>query len=837
MYMNQQGGLRVNEQNMLEFTSTGYTWLSKESYEDSRITLSFSTVKEEIVLIPKYLSDTNYLYIAMNNEGKVSVGATIKDQEKVYVVLDAQPYLSAPATEGQTTNELELTSVGSRFTLKINGVTIHKFESSVFVRGQILLHGMAGEEFYSCTLEEPQSSSWQSNVIEGQSEVKIVQDDSNVNFFKLKGTDLFPASIQQSREISEGKYTLSFTAYGKGKVLLLGENDEVLSELNLQQDATDRVHFDYTASQTMRLTIKFESSANLYVGKIQLEKGSLTPYIPNGSNTENAQRVNTTLAYPIKDQFPVIAGSLYIHVTPPKDFDETTVVQEPQLIFRTDDNQLRLLYQKEVFSFWMGPKSVEINHSLSSNGEAVLLATWSDTEMKLSIGEETSERKDCMELANTISKLIFAEEESVKTPLILEEWALFPTVLQDIETIREQLPSALMHSLFDGGVSGVNVTWSEIPVAPIDHSPILVEKENGDPLQKVSFFDYETGKYQTMNREPITYDGRADYLEVSYNNLDEEYRDIAIRTEEGEIIGKPYRIVGKRIYFSLSEANRRMLKNKTLYVTYQVNDTYTIDYNIEALDGYRIDFAKHDGSKRIVYQEGNRYAELKKLATMIDLNPIQNQNHEGFLYITKNVNPTDTFRITSTPDRLHADGGSFATLIVEPLDYQGNFISHSELDVVADRGFVTRHINKDAVEAQKRSGQYLYQYYAPYIQAKVDGELEEDYIWITDRESGIGVCHKILLRPVKEPIVKPLTNDEKTKMEQKSQIIDYLLMYEDTEAYEDSELLSILDLNEDGRITMEEVSLLESSAKDNELIIILNKLEEWEAKQDEATTA
>lgn len=46
---------------------------------------------------------------------------------------------------------------------------------------------------------------------------------------------------------------------------------------------------------------------------------------------------------------------------------------------------------------------------------------------------------------------------------------------------------------------------------------------------------------------------------------------------------------------------------------------------------------------------------------MIDMNPIQNQNHEGFLYITNTINKTDSFRITATPDRLHADGASFNT--------------------------------------------------------------------------------------------------------------------------------------------------------------------------------
>src|SRR5699024_8849636 len=129
-----------------------------------------------------------------------------------------------------------------------------------------------------------------------------------------------------------------------------------------------------------------------------------------------------------------------------------------------------------------------------------------------------------------------------------------------------------------------------------------------------------------------------------------------IVTEDGEKIGEPYVIEGKRFYFSLPKEIKEKLKDYTLFATYQVNDTYTIDYNIKAVDGYKIDFAKHDGSRRIVYQEGNHYGEQKKLATMIDMNPIQNHNHNGFLYVTNTVNKTESFRITATPDRLPADG-------------------------------------------------------------------------------------------------------------------------------------------------------------------------------------
>ncbi len=264
-------------------------------------------------------------------------------------------------------------------------------------------------------------------------------------------------------------------------------------------------------------------------------------------------------------------------------------------------------------------------------------------------------------LLTTPQELIFASEATpVQEEVILEEWALFNNKLPATSNIKTQLPFAVMQSLFDGGISGQNITWSEIPVAPIDHSPILSAKKRMEIHYKKYhslIMKQEHIKRGIKNHSNMTV--KVIMLRLRTTTLMNNLGILLSVQEDGEKIGEPYRIDGKRLYFSFHTNRKAILKNKTLYATYQVNDTYTIDYNIKAVDGYRIDFAKHDGGKRIVYQEGNRYGEPKKLATMIDMNPIQNQNHEGFLYITNTINKTDSFRITATPDRLHADGASF----------------------------------------------------------------------------------------------------------------------------------------------------------------------------------
>ncbi|UOE58067.1 hypothetical protein [Cytobacillus oceanisediminis] len=799
------------------FESAGYVSISQENYGHSKTKVTLPSPVESMTLIPKYINDSNLLFITFNKDQILQIGAIVKGAEKAY------GEVPVGALE---INDLEVLSIGSQFTVSFNGQSVFRFESALFSSGQVRMGGEAGEYFYSCSIEEPQSVAWTTNEQMDGVEIKAIQID-DVNFMKLKGSITAPAFMKQPLFLSAGKNSISYMGFGTG-TCQVKEGTAVLLDNAIDSLLKERSSFVLDTPSDKQVELVFKTSSELVVGEVQAEKRDYaSEYIPNDNDDFPAERGNSELVYPVKNGFPASTGSIYIKLSAPKWFQEQSITV-PQMIFRTDDGQLRIDYLNGVFTLNVKGHALSVAESLSSAGTVHLIASWNQNEAALLVNGNASESREAGTLALTVQKLIFAEEDSVQEPIILEEWALFNQKIDSDDDIASLLPTATMQSLFDGGISGQNVTWSEIPVAPIDHSPILVQKEDGETLRKVSFFDFETGAYRTWNEEPFVYDGKSDYIEVSYDNLDEQFRDIAIRTEDGEKIGEPYWIEGKRFHFSLPEQIKKNLRSKTLLATYQVNDTYTIDYNIKAVDGYRIDFAKHDGGKRIVYQEGNRYGEPKKLATMIDMNPIQNQNHEGFLYVTNTINKTDSFRITATPDRLHADGASFSTLIVEPLDYQGNFLSHSNIEVIASKGFITRHISKDAAEAQKRSGQYLFQYYAPYIQAARDGELLEDYIWIIDRDANIGVGYKMLLCPVLRATQKQLSRESKNTMAAKSAIINYLLMYEGLERYEDEFLFDILDLNQDGRITMDEIYILETNEKDSELVLILNKLQEWE---------
>lgn len=188
------------------------------------------------------------------------------------------------------------------------------------------------------------------------------------------------------------------------------------------------------------------------------------------------------------------------------------------------------------------------------------------------------------------------------------------------------------------------------------------------------------------------------------------------------------------------------LEGKYLYVTYQLKDSYTVDFNIGVPDAFRVSMGDHDGTDVTVAYEGNRHTD-DKLITMVDLNPMMNPNHQGFLYITKNVEKVTTFRASASPETLAANGATSSLVSIEPLDGNGNYIGHLSLEVSAELGVVVPVYDRNSVKLRDMAGRYLYRYYAPILSIEQTGKLEvRDSINVMDTETGIGVQLPIRLK-------------------------------------------------------------------------------------------
>lgn len=802
--------------NGILFTEEGYKFISKEVWTNNKVSLLFYNIVDTITLCPKYVNDLNYLYISVTNS-EIQVSAMINGLHKVY--------FSTSDFQLAERNELVYESISeTKHRFLFNHQELFQFDSSLFIEGMIAIYGRENEAIELCLVEQMQSQAWGTNTNEAG--VSVLHKKINGNeMMVLHSMGETPAMVYQDASITTSIYTVSFDYQGTGELLI---NNQTALSLDTKEMVRESITLP---SETSAIQIKFCTNEMLTVGKVQLEESSYsTPYIPNESLTYEAEREGTNLSYPNKEAFFIDEGSLYVKITPLTEWKD-------HLIFYTDTNEFSLFYKEGSFGWKAYDQEIRVPHAIQANQPIELFVTWSSYEISLSINKKKYTNKSVTAPTQPVNRLIFSNALKERTePVVLEEWALFKKEFTLENDIEEYLEDASMQSLFDGGINGKNVSWSEIPIAPHDYSPILVEKEDGTPLQKVSFFDPETGDYRTWNKEAFVYDGKRDYVSISFANINEQFSSISIETENGERIGEPYRLEGKRFYFSLSDYEKIIYKNQTLQAVYQVKDSYTIDYNIKALDGYRIDFAAHDGTDRFVFQEGNRFGEPTKLATMIEMNPIQNQNTSGFLYVTNTVNKTEDFRITTTPDRLKADGFSKSTLVIEPLDYQGNFLSHVHLSVKADKGFVCRYIDKAAGEAQKRSGQHLYQYIAPFIHHSENSTYTEDHIRILDEDSQIGVCYKIILGPTDKAHHLQISEAEKVMLTNKSILMNEVIMHESLEGREAPELFDTLDLNQDGKITLDEIDVLSSGERDFELSAIVQKLQKCKEDEKRAST-
>lgn len=811
---------------VLFFEQPGYIEITNEEYDDCRISMAFNRPSAKIGLVPKYLSDGNHLFVEVDGDGMLRVFGVIKGAQKKYGEADVGNVLA-------DYNRLTVKDIGSHFSILLNGFDIMSIQSNTFHKGSIRIYGDAQEEVHYCIVEQEQSKYWVSD----NPGLEKIQEGQDGRFkMKIKGLAELEGNSYQTLSLDAGEKVLSFISSGNGAVRIENLNGVMLNETIIGSEIEELREFPFVAGEAGNVTLRFSTNDELTFSEVQIEAGNhRTDYIKNESGEVAAVREASLLSYPLKRSLDTKSGTVYLSVSTDPSFEER-IAGNRQKFLETDDQQMEISYEAGSLIFRIGTDEVLLQASL--NGKTTeIYATWHENKMTLTADGNTGELQGVSGLQEGVERFVFAKSDNIFAPLVMEEWALFKTVIDASNDIKNYLPFAVMHSLFDGGISGKDVSWTELPVAPHDHSPILVEKEDGSVMQKVSFFDDETGEYRTWNREAFYYDGRSDYVELAYSNINDQFRGIGLWTEDGEKIGEPYRIDGKRLYFEMYEATREYHRNKWLYATYQVNDTYTIDQNIEAPDGYRIDFANHEGGNRVVIQEGNRYGESVKLATMIELNPIQNQNHEGFLYVTETSNQAENFRITASRDRLVADGGESTTIFIEVLDHQGNYLSYPNLEVKARYGFITRLTLKEAADSQRRAGQYFYHYTAPFIERKREGELMEDHIWVIDRTSNIGMSHKIILAPAEAAARLQMKEEEKERLKQKEELMNAIIAYESVERYAEPELVDILDLNGDGRITTEDILPLETNEKDAELRVRINQLREWVATKDALETS
>ena len=794
----------------LYFVSEGFSPLTDQNWNDVILSATYQDCLTQVGICPRYLNDNFYLNAFVDNNGvetKFYIESFMRGITKRHVEIPVT--ISFPLT-------ISCEVKGTYFVFSINNNIVHKMEFGSIPEAQAMLFAKTGETCVSASIKEPQATGWVTNGNNTDILIKQTELEDETQQITLKGNGTKSAIAYQDIPNLIGDYVLSFVAYGTGTAKL-GDVSLAIAGANGERKSIKK-----NLAVTGSLRIEFSSASSLTIQEIQIEKGLYpTSYIP--STVDVGVRAESILQYPAANNFEAKEGTMFLSLLPKQAITSAT-------LFATDTNEYTLKYASGKFTFTVKEQSVDVVMA-TWDAPVQILCGWENETITLSVNGTQAKKTVALTSRKTPKTLDFTRSNEIAS-----------LVIDDIIIWSERLPEAsmdellspaniILHATFQKAIGGKGASWFELPMAPFDQSPILVEKQDGTNLRKVSFFDIETGKYRTYNEELFVYDGKSDFVEVAFADINEDFFDLMIRTEDGEKIGAPYRVEGKRIYFSLSYAEMKDLNRKPLYVRYQLNDSYTVDFNIQAVDGYRVDFAKHDGQPKKVYQEGNRWTEPYKLATMIEMNPLMNQNHEGFLYITNNKQETSSFKVTVTPEHLLADGGSSSLVMIEPVDKEGNFIGSANLDVTVKLGNIHRIATTEAAEVQKRSGIYLYRYYAPFISRSTTARNQEEFMWVIDKDAGIGIQYNFLLKPsaTQHPVL--FTSDRALAAERKAHVFNFLLLYEGIEEYQDPELFDILDLDDNGKVTFEDIAVLESGAFDEKILEIYTKIKTWEGKR------
>lgn len=307
----------------------------------------------------------------------------------------------------------------------------------------------------------------------------------------------------------------------------------------------------------------------------------------------------------------------------------------------------------------------------------------------------------------------------------------------------------------------------ETTMIPNDQSPILVESESG-PMVRQYFFDHETGEYQKTNTETFLY--RKDkVIHLSYDELDPNYR-VKLVFENGESFIAPhlkakdyapkainnFYTSGNAVYFDLTEEQAFNLYGQKVEITYQLDNSYTVEYNEDAVyDSLKIHLVNHKDNEVSVIQEGNRFSN-QRLAKEVDLNPFLNPQHTGFLYIDKEPQRGQAFRLNTSSPYVVANGTDTADFTVELMDQEGNEVLNPEIDVYVlgedgrlgmDLGSLHPIINRETLKARNVSGRCHFKYRAPFIQVENNPITQRIFLVAFDRGSGLGAQIPLYIRP------------------------------------------------------------------------------------------
>lgn len=479
-----------------------------------------------------------------------------------------------------------------------------------------------------------------------------------------------------------------------------------------------------------------------------------------------------TVTIPIENNISKDTGTVLLRV------HADLAIESQESIFLVGNYLLSL--DKDKFILTTKEKDLSISFILEASvfpGEVTLLWSWDNGAHRLlafneateevysKVFMDTSEATDIgIDIKEDYEKIHLAIEPfftgSFKELLIFQtDYVYEPDTPTNISRFREE-EFVSFQADYTKPTHYVSRPIIETTMAPRDASPILL-KDNKGYMNRQFFFDKYTGEYADTNTEEFIYRGE-DEVYLSYKEIDKNY-GVFVVFENNETFKLnyskeelPLTYQDETLRFYFNEQRKEEWYGLSYSVTYQIERSYNVEYNEDSsFDGMKINLVNHQNTELTLLQEGNRFSN-QFLAKEIELNPLVNSLHTGFLYIDKEIQKTQAFRLNVSSSYLTADGSDTADFIIEAIDEEGNTVLNPFIDVhllgedgrvATGLGELIPIINKETMKARRTSGRMYYKYQAPFIRESDNPITQRIFLVAYDRVSNLGAQIPIFVRP------------------------------------------------------------------------------------------
>lgn len=520
--------------------------------------------------------------------------------------------------------------------------------------------------------------------------------------------------------VEQTPYTISLeTRYGVHLALATHDEAAVPQDTTFFEQDVESGEFSYTftPSSAGQLKVSFSQDAggSYSILWVQLEKKAYsTSHVKTGSSTTSRGDGILTIPVELNDSIKY-EGSLFFLFNPVSSMttDDRALIEIGNLL---------VSYNNTTLDVKCGDASGEVIINPDESKWYPVLITWGEDLGRIYVENSLTYITGFMfdETADHIC-IGFSESTAMKRAnALIDNLYILNERNSNIEEFEGGLiKNPFIYVSFDGNISKFDNSIITLPTSNVLNAPIIVQKSDGTELRRMTFMDPDTGNYIAYGIQKLKCSG-SNVFEVPFDDIDNETHKPRAYTSNGDFIN----VIDVDDNKITLDIDPKQYYGQTITMIYQPRNSYTIDYNDNDL--CTIMLGRHDGQTLKITYEGNEDAP-HRLLTNIDLNAMNNPNHDGFIYATQAVYPIENINYSIFPRALRADGKSKAIIIIDAKDKYGNIVTDVDINVEAEMDPERRRISAPPagylmeVPIAQQAGRYIYQYTSPSIDASVDG--------------------------------------------------------------------------------------------------------------------